>query len=43
MRPGLRNRVVLAYGLLALGLSAGLAVVTWTVVSHYLVDRKSVV
>lgn len=40
MRPGLRNRVVLAYGLLALGLSAGLAVVTWTVVSHYLVDQR---
>ncbi|MEV0286370.1 HAMP domain-containing sensor histidine kinase [Kribbella sp. NPDC050820] len=36
----LRGRVMLAYGLLALGLSAVLALVTWTVVSEYLTDQR---
>src|SRR4030081_2963992 len=31
---------MLAYGLLALGLSVVLAVVTWTVVSRYLIDQR---
>jgi two-component system sensor histidine kinase MtrB len=39
-RFGLRNRVMLAYGLLALGLSVVLAVVTWTVVSESLIEQR---
>jgi two-component system, OmpR family, sensor histidine kinase MtrB len=39
-RFSLRGRVMLAYGLLALGLSSVLAVVTWSVVSHYLTDQR---
>ncbi|WBQ03582.1 sensor histidine kinase [Kribbella sp. CA-293567] len=40
-RFGLRDRVMLAYGLLALLLSGVLAVVTWTVVSNYLTDQRT--
>jgi two-component system, OmpR family, sensor histidine kinase MtrB len=40
-RFGLRDRVMLAYGLLALGLSGVLAVVTWTVVSTYLTQQRT--
>ncbi|MFD7154325.1 ATP-binding protein [Kribbella sp. NPDC059898] len=36
----LRGRVMLAYGLLALGLSAVLAMVTWGVVSDYLTHQR---
>ncbi|MFI7061464.1 ATP-binding protein [Kribbella sp. NPDC050124] len=36
----LRGRVMLAYGLLALGLSSVLALVTWTVVSEYLTQQR---
>ncbi|GAA3090954.1 signal transduction histidine kinase [Kribbella aluminosa] len=36
----LRGRVMLAYGLLALGLSAVLAMVTWGVVSDYLTQQR---
>jgi len=36
----LRGRVMLAYGLLALGLSSVLAVVTWSVVSDYLTEQR---
>lgn len=36
----LRDRVVLGFGLLALGLSVLLAVVTWTLVSGYLLDQR---
>lgn len=36
----LRGRVMLAYGLLALGLSTVLAVVTWSVVSEYLTQQR---
>ncbi len=39
-RVTLRGRVMLAYGLLALGLSTVLAIVTWTVVSDYLVEQR---
>ncbi|NEA31379.1 HAMP domain-containing sensor histidine kinase [Streptomyces sp. SID13031] len=39
-RFGLRDRVMLAYGLLALGLSGVLALVTWSVVSSYLTDQR---
>jgi two-component system sensor histidine kinase MtrB len=38
---GLRDRVMLAYGLLALGLSVVLALVTWGVVSHYLIQQRT--
>ena len=42
VRLGLRNRVMLGFGLIALALSATLAGVTWLFVSHYLVaDRLS--
>lgn len=40
-RFGLRDRVMLAYGLIALGLSGVLALVTWTVVSNYLTDQRT--
>jgi two-component system sensor histidine kinase MtrB len=40
LRFGLRDRVVLAYGLLALALSVLLAVVTWTIVSRYVMDQR---
>ena len=39
-RFSLRGRVMLAYGLLALGLSTALALVTWGVVSNYLTDQR---
>jgi signal transduction histidine kinase len=39
-RFGLRDRVMLAYGLLALGLSGVLALVTWSVVSNYLTNQR---
>jgi two-component system sensor histidine kinase MtrB len=39
-RFGLRDRVMLAYGLLALGLSGALALVTWNVVSNYLTNTR---
>lgn len=39
-RFGLRDRVMLAYGLLALGLSTGLAFVTFHVVANYLTDQR---
>ena len=39
-RFGLRNRVMLAYGLLALGLSVLLALVTFNVVSDYLTEQR---
>ncbi|MGZ0147899.1 HAMP domain-containing sensor histidine kinase [Kribbella sp. WER1] len=39
-RVTLRGRVMLAYGLLALGLSAVLAMVTWGVVSDYLTQQR---
>ncbi|WP_185443648.1 hypothetical protein [Kribbella qitaiheensis] len=39
-RFGLRDRVMLAYGLLALGLSTGLALVTFNVVANYLTDQR---
>ena len=37
---GLRGRVMVAYGLLALGLSGALALVTWSVVSNYLTEQR---
>jgi signal transduction histidine kinase len=40
-RFGLRDRVMLAYGLLALGLSGVLAVVTFGVVSNYLTNQRT--
>jgi two-component system sensor histidine kinase MtrB len=40
-RVSLRGRVMLAYGLLALGLSAVLAIVTWSVVSDYLTSQRT--
>lgn len=40
-RFGLRDRVMLAYGLIALGLSGVLALVTWSVVSNYLSDQRT--
>jgi signal transduction histidine kinase len=39
-RFSLRGRVMLAYGLLALGLSSALALVTWSVVSDYLTQQR---
>ncbi|WP_328997611.1 HAMP domain-containing histidine kinase [Kribbella sp. NBC_00709] len=39
-RVSLRGRVMLAYGLLALGLSTVLAIVTWNVVSDYLTEQR---
>ncbi|HEY3561638.1 MAG TPA: HAMP domain-containing sensor histidine kinase [Kribbella sp.] len=39
-RVTLRGRVMLAYGLLALGLSSVLAMVTWGVVSNYLTEQR---
>lgn len=39
-RFSLRGRVMVAYGLLALGLSSALALVTWSVVSSYLTDQR---
>jgi len=39
-RFSLRGRVMLAYGLLALGLSSALALVTWGVVSDYLTQQR---
>jgi two-component system sensor histidine kinase MtrB len=39
-RFSLRGRVMLAYGLLALGLSSALALVTWSVVSNYLTEQR---
>lgn len=39
-RFSLRGRVMLAYGLLALGLSTALALVTWGVVSDYLTEQR---
>ncbi|HWD77269.1 MAG TPA: HAMP domain-containing sensor histidine kinase [Kribbella sp.] len=39
-RVTLRGRVMLAYGLLALGLSTVLAMVTWGVVSQYLTEQR---
>ncbi|MEU4286664.1 HAMP domain-containing sensor histidine kinase [Kribbella sp. NPDC026596] len=39
-RFSLRGRVMLAYGLLALGLSTALALVTWGVVSNYLTEQR---
>lgn len=39
-RFGLRDRVMLAYGLLALGLSGALALVTFNVVSGYLTEQR---
>ncbi|HET6742745.1 MAG TPA: HAMP domain-containing sensor histidine kinase [Kribbella sp.] len=39
-RVTLRGRVMLAYGLLALGLSSVLAMVTWGVVSDYLTHQR---
>ncbi|WP_132187369.1 MULTISPECIES: HAMP domain-containing sensor histidine kinase [Kribbella] len=39
-RFGLRDRVMLAYGLLALGLSGALALVTFNVVSDYLTEQR---
>ncbi|MFK4088058.1 ATP-binding protein [Kribbella sp. NPDC020789] len=36
----LRGRVTIAYGLLALGLSAVLAIVTWSIVSNYLTEQR---
>jgi len=39
-RFGLRDRVMLAYGLLALGLSTALALVTFNVVANYLTDQR---
>lgn len=40
-RFGLRDRVMLAYGLLALGLSGVLALVTFGVLSNYLTDQRT--
>ncbi len=40
-RVGLRDRVMLAYGLLALGLSGVLAFVTYDVVSNYLTEQRT--
>lgn len=40
IRLGLRNRVVLGFGLLAFCLAAVLAVAVWWVVSHFLVDQR---
>ena len=39
-RFSLRGRVMMAYGLLALGLSSVLALVTWSVVSDYLTEQR---
>jgi two-component system, OmpR family, sensor histidine kinase MtrB len=39
-RVTLRGRVMLAYGLLALGLSTVLSIVTWNVVSDYLIQQR---
>ncbi len=39
-RFSLRGRVMVAYGLLALGLSTVLALVTWSVVSDYLTEQR---
>ena len=39
-RFSLRGRVMLAYGLLALGLSSALALVTWSVLSDYLTQQR---
>jgi two-component system sensor histidine kinase MtrB len=39
-RFSLRGRVMVAYGLLALGLSSVLALVTWEVVSNYLTEQR---
>ncbi|GAB3931481.1 HAMP domain-containing sensor histidine kinase [Kribbella albertanoniae] len=36
----LRGRVTIAYGLLALGLSLVLAIVTWSIVSNYLTEQR---
>lgn len=40
IRLGLRDRVILGFGLLALVLSSVLAVVVWVLVSHFLVDQR---
>ncbi|TWD82443.1 signal transduction histidine kinase [Kribbella amoyensis] len=39
-RVSLRGRVMLAYGLLALGFAVVLAVVSWNVVSSHLIDQR---
>ncbi|MFG1815252.1 ATP-binding protein [Kribbella sp. NPDC049174] len=39
-RFSLRGRVMVAYGLLALGLSSVLALVTWSVLSEYLTEQR---
>jgi two-component system sensor histidine kinase MtrB len=40
VRLGLRDRVTIAFGLMALVLSTLLGIVTWTLVSHYLLTQR---